>query len=320
MDLRNVKVAVLSGGDSQEREVSLRSGAGVCEALIRRGHRASLITIDAYDGLPHRLRDHDAVFSVLHGGAGEDGTVQLLLELLRIPYVGSGPGASAKAMDKVEAYQRFRAAGLTVPEWELVRAGTTEERIAGRLGAGTMGPRVVKPRREGSSLGVYLVEDPEKLLTTILQVGQAFDDVLVEPFVPGRELTVAVLEDDEHGPALPVVELVPEGPMFDFTAKYAPGHCQFVCPAELSTTERKAVQDAAVTAHRTLGCRDLSRVDIRLQPDGTPVVLEVNTLPGMTEMSTFPRAAAAAGLPYDALAERLLFRALSRLPEPAVLG
>ncbi len=320
MDIGNVKVAVLAGGDSQEREVSLRSGTGVHQALVRRGLHADLVTVDEYDGLPQRLRGYGAVFSVLHGGAGEDGTVQLLLDLLRIPYVGSGPGASAKAMDKVEAYQRFRAAGLTTPEWTLVKTGAEQARIEARLDTDVTTPLVVKPRREGSSLGVHLVEDPRELLPTVTEIGQAFGDVLVEPFVPGRELTVAVLEDDDHGPALPVVELVPRGQMFDFTAKYAPGNCTFVCPTELAAAEFKAVRDAAVTAHNSLGCRDLSRVDIRLRPEGTPVVLEVNTLPGMTEMSTFPRAAAAAGVPYDALVERLLFRALSRLPEPAALG
>ncbi|MFO8034239.1 MAG: D-alanine--D-alanine ligase [Candidatus Bipolaricaulota bacterium] len=320
MDPRDVKIAVLCGGDSAEREISRRSGSGILRALRRREWRAELVEIQDYNGLPQRLRSYGAVFNTLHGAAGEDGTVQLLLELMGVPYVGSDPAASARAMDKAETHQRLYGTGLATADWKIIPADTslrgTVPNSVGYLGF----PLVVKPRREGSSVGLHLVEDAESISSAVQEVAARYGDVLVERYIPGRELTVAVL-DENHGPhPLPVVELIPRGHMFDFSAKYTPGHCRFVCPADLSRSEEQAVHKAALDAHRALGCRDFSRADIRLHPDGTAYVLELNTLPGMTEMSTFPRAAAAAGIPYDELLERLLLRAISRLPNPSALG
>jgi len=315
-----VKVAVLCGGDSPEREVSLRSGAGVHAALVRRGFRAELLAIDAYDGLPQRIASFHVVFNILHGGPGEDGTVQLLLELLGKPYVGSGPLASALAMDKLESHQLFRAKGIPVPDWRAFSGGDLQgflDEVVAELGL----PIVVKPRSEGSSVGLHLARDMDELARAAEELAERFGDFLLERFIPGRELTVAVLEGEGGPDVLPLVELRPvHGELFDWKAKYSPGACEFVCPAEVPEAEAKRTSEVAKEAFLALGCRDFARVDVRLSPDGTPYVLEVNTLPGMTEMSTFPRAAAAAGISYDELVEHLLRRALARLPSPEALG
>ncbi|MGC9529478.1 MAG: D-alanine--D-alanine ligase family protein [Candidatus Bipolaricaulaceae bacterium] len=315
-----VKVAVLCQGDSPEREVSLRSGQGVHAALVRRGHHAELLPIDSYDGLPQALAPFPAVFNVLHGGAGEDGTVQLLLDLLGKAYVGSGPLAAAVAMDKAETHRALAAAGLPVPRWRLYTGGELDGFVQ-EAGAAVGLPAVVKPRREGSSLGLSLAGSKGELRGQLEEAFDQFGDLLVEEFIPGRELTAAVLERDDGLQVLPLVELRPGGSgLFDWTAKYTPGACDFACPARISLAEADRVAEVARAAHQTLGCRDLCRVDVRLTPHGEPCVLEVNTLPGMTEMSTFPRAARAAGLAYEDLVELLLRRALARLPGANPLG
>jgi D-alanine-D-alanine ligase len=264
---RDVRVAVMCGGDSPEREVSLRSGQGVHAALIRRGWDADLITIDTYDGLPNRLAPYAAVFNILHGGAGEDGTVQLLLDILGKPYVGSGPVASALGMDKAEARRIFQAKGIPVPSWLLFSGGDLEAFL---LECAALGfPLVLKPRREGSSVGLHFACDESSLRRAVAELSETFGELLVERFIPGRELTVAVLDDDAPV-VLPLVELRPKGGLFDWTAKYTPGECEFVCPAELCREDTERVGAVARAAHLALGCRDFSRVDIRLSPDGTP--------------------------------------------------
>ncbi len=320
MNPEHVNIAVLSGGDSAEREISIRSGRGVLQALLRRGWHAKLVEVHSYDGLPQRLRGFNAAFNILHGGSGEDGTVQLLLELAGIPYVGSGPVASAKSMDKAETHCQLSGTGIRTPRWCLVTADFAFRDVLPEAAYDLPMPAVVKPRRQGSSIGLHMVKDTAGLPAAVREVARCYGDVLVEEFIPGRELTVAVLDEGNGPRALPVVELIPRGDVFDFSAKYDPGHCRFVCPAELSPAAQQAVQQAARQAHSAIGCRDLSRVDLRLPSDGPPVVLELNTLPGMTEMSTFPRAAAAASIPYDELVERLLLRAIARLPQPSPLG
>ena len=315
-----VKVAVLSGGDSPEREVSLRSGRGVHSALLRRGFSAELIEIDSYDGLPQRLSPFPVVFNILHGGAGEDGTVQLLLELLGKSYVGSGPLACALAMDKHETHRLLSAKGVPVPDWRTYPGGELDAFLA-EAGEELGFPLVVKPRDQGSSVGVFLVETPGELPSRAQEVLGEFGSLLVEKFIPGRELTCALLEGDSGVEALPLVELRPRGrDLFDWRAKYSPGECEFVCPADLPPDIARKAAEVSREAFIALGCRDLARVDLRLAPDGTPYVLEVNALPGMTEMSTFPRAAAAAGIPYDELIARLVRRALARLPAPDPTG
>lgn len=314
-------MAILCGGDSPERKVSLRSGEGVYRALRERGWDVDLVEIEGYDGLPQRLASYDVVFDIIHGGPGEDGTVQLLLDLLGKPYVGSGPLASALAMDKHEAKRAFAAKGIPTPEWVLVERDRLEEGIE-RSWAELEPPLVVKPRSQGSSVALQLVKVTDELGDAVRRVAEEFGDVLVERFIVGRELTAGVLEEGGVPLVLPLLELRPRGAgrLFDWTAKYTPGECEFICPAELSPQERGAVEEVTRRAFAALGCRDLARADVRLSPEGVPYVLEVNTLPGMTEMSTFPRMAAAAGIPYGELVERLLRRAISRLPTSHRLG
>lgn len=312
------RVAVLCGGTSAEREISLRSGRGVHAALVRHGWDAELVEIETFDGLPQRLVPFAVVFNILHGGAGEDGTVQLLLDLMGKPYVGSEPLASALAMDKVESRKAFQGKGLPVPDWIHYTGGDLG---AFRIRAEDLGyPLVVKPRREGSSVGVYLVRERGEFERASSELATQYGEFLVERFIPGREVTASVLERDGTVDTLPLVELRLRGDLFDWGAKYTPGECGFVCPAEISSQEAERAQQVAREAHEVLGCRDFSRADIRLAPDGTPYLLELNTLPGLTEMSTFPRAARTVGMSYEDLVAHLLNRALARLPAPASLG
>ena len=312
-----MKVAVLCGGTSAEREVSLRSGRNVHAALIRKGWDADLLEISSFDGLPKRLAPYALVFNILHGGPGEDGTLQLLLDLMGKPYVGSGPLASALAMDKIEAKKAFQGKGLPTPPWVHVPAGDLESFVAKARALGF--PMVLKPRREGSSVGVRLVHAEEELWPAAQELAQNFGEFFAEKYIPGREITAAILERD--GPeVLPLVELRPKREFFDWTAKYTPGECTVLCPAPLSEEEKKRIAEVAKEAYVLLGCRDFARVDLRLSEEGTPYLLEVNTLPGMTELSLFPRAAAAAGIPYDDLVDFLLRRALSRLSDSHSLG
>ncbi|MBC7220706.1 D-alanine--D-alanine ligase [Candidatus Bipolaricaulota bacterium] len=313
------RVAVLCGGTSAEREISLRSGRGVHAALVAKGWDAELIEIEAYDGLPQRLAPFAAVFNILHGGAGEDGTVQLLLDLMGKPYVGSGPLASALAMDKVESRKAFQGKGLPVPDWLHVTGEDLERVVSWAEAVGY--PLVVKPRREGSSVGVHLVVSDDELKGVGTELLSHYGEFIAERFIPGRDITASVLERGGKAEPLPLVEVRPRrGDLFDWTAKYTPGECAVCCPADLPPERTARIQDMAVQAHVLLGCRDLSRADFRLAQDGTPHLLELNTLPGLTEMSLFPRAAQAIGMSYDDLVVHLLDRALARLPAPARLG
>jgi len=314
-------IVVLCGGDSPEREVSLRSGRGVYSALLERGWDVELLEIEGYDGLPKKLAPYHVVFDIIHGGPGEDGTLQLLLDLLGKPYVGSGPLASALAMDKYEAKRLFAAKGIPSPRCVLIEADRVSEALERAL-TDLDPPFVVKPRAQGSSVALHFAKDRDELAEAVGEVAAGYGDVLVEEFIPGRELTAGLLEDGKGPMVLPILELRPKGKerLFDWAAKYTPGECEFICPAELSPSEREAVEEVAQRAFTALGCRDFARVDIRLSPEGVPYVLEVNTLPGMTEMSTFPRMAAAAGISYGELVDRLVRRALSRLPNSHRLG
>jgi D-alanine-D-alanine ligase len=308
-----MKVAVLCGGNSAEREISRRSGRNVFAALKRKGWDVDLLEIESFDGLPQRLKPYSAVFNILHGGVGEDGTVQLLLELMGKAYVGSGPLASALAMDKVEAKKAFQGKNLPTPPWALYQGVDVQGFVAQAKELGF--PLVLKPRREGSSVGVRIIRDEAELWENIQEMIKEFPEFFAEKYVPGREITAAILDQGEGPKVLPLVELRPKRAFFDWVAKYTPGECEILCPAPLAPEEEKRAKDVALEAYLLLGCRDFARVDMRLDGSGVPYLLEVNTLPGMTELSLFPRAAAAAGIPYDNLVDLLLRRALSRLPK-----
>jgi D-alanine-D-alanine ligase len=307
-----MKVAVLKGGSSLEREVSLRSAARVEDAVGELGHEA--IGIDVGQDLVDRLREHrpDVVFIALHGPGGEDGTVQELLEILDLPYTGPGVAACALCMDKVAAKHAMRAAGIPTPDWaafnatafrELGAADTLDE-IEARLGF----PLVVKPASQGSSLGVEFAATREEVPEALLAAFSYDDRVLLERYVKGRELAVSVL----GGEALPVVEAIPrEEDFFNFEARYEIGRTEYVCPADLVDRETEEVQRISTKTYETLGCSGFARVDLMLGEDG-PQVLEVNAIPGLTDTSLFPMAAEAAGIDFTQLVERILSSARAR--------
>jgi D-alanine-D-alanine ligase len=305
-----MKVAVLKGGRSLERGVSLRSGARVEDALERLGHDA--VPLDAGGDLVKRLLAEapDVAFVAMHGPGGEDGTAQELLEILGIPFTGPGVAACARCMDKVLAKHELRDAGVPTPDWFAFNETAFRELGAGdalggledRLGF----PLVIKPSRGGSALGVKFAatwfEVPEALVSAF-----SYDDrVLLERFVEGRELAVSVV----GGETLPVVEAIPGGgDRYDFEARYEIGRTEFTCPAELSDEEAAAVTSVALAAYEALGCAGFSRVDLILAEDG-PQVLEVNAIPGLTDTSLLPQAAEAAGMSFEDLVERILELAL----------
>jgi D-alanine--D-alanine ligase len=299
------KIAVLSGGDSPERAVSLVSGDSVHAALVKLGYNADLVRIDTLNDLVPRLAGIDVVFSCLHGGSGENGTVQLLLDVMGIRYAGSGALASFRAMDKGETkailVQRRvpTPAGFAHTKQDLARF------LADVRGA-LVFPLVAKPTNSGSTLGVHVVRDEHELEHAARSILDEHKTLLVESFIEGRELTIGILRIDGRHVALPIVEVRSPGGFFDYAAKYTDGIAEFLTPAPLDAATTEAVQSAALRAHEALGCYGFSRVDVRLSTDGTPYVLEANSLPGMTPMSDLPRSALAAGISYEDLVVRML--------------
>ncbi|HTY08573.1 MAG TPA: D-alanine--D-alanine ligase [Candidatus Edwardsbacteria bacterium] len=298
------RIGVLMGGRSGEREVSLRSGANVLAALQRAGLDAA--GIDAGTELAAELRKKKiaAAFIVLHGRYGEDGTVQGLLEMMDVPYTGSGVLASALAMHKAYAKQVFREQRIPTPDsvWMRRDEPPAIDQAAEYLGL----PLVVKPPEEGSSLGVSIARDLAGLRKDVAAVARKYGEVLVERFVPGMNITVGILGSGAKARALPILELVPKNEFYDYQAKYTQGLTEFVIPARLPGAIYKQAQQAALCAHRALGCRGWSRVDIIVDRAGTPLVLEVNTCPGMTDLSDLPAEAKADGIGYDDLVLEIL--------------
>jgi D-alanine-D-alanine ligase len=306
-----VKVAVLKGGRSLERGVSLRSGARVEEALERLGHE--IVSLDVGADLVKRLTAEapDIAFVAMHGPGGEDGTAQELLEILDVPFTGPGVAACARCMDKVLAKHDLRAADVPTPDWFAFNETAFRELgaadalggIERRLGF----PLVVKPSRGGSALGVKFAAEPGEVPAALVSAFSYDDRVLLERFVEGRELAVSVL----GGEALPIVEAIPTGgDRYDFEARYEIGRTSFTCPADLDEAAAAAVTEAALAAYEALGCAGFSRVDLILSDEG-PQVLEVNAIPGLTDTSLLPQAAEAAGMSFEQLVERILDLALN---------
>ncbi|MCS6913422.1 MAG: D-alanine--D-alanine ligase [Myxococcales bacterium] len=293
----NKRVGVIMGGPSAEREVSLRTGQGVLAALLSRGYDA--VGID-WTGAAHdlwaalRQERVEVAFIALHGTFGEDGCVQGLLECCAIPYTGSGVLASALAMDKVYSRRIFDQEGIESPRWCTYRGAADVARIGL--------PLVVKPAREGSSVGVSIVHSEAELPAALERAGSLHGPVLLEEYVRGREIQVAVLD----GEALGEVEVRPATEFYDYEAKYLRNDTQYLVPAPLTDAERHLVLDLARRAHRALGCHGATRTDLILTPSGRAVCLEVNTLPGLTEKSLLPKIAAARGIDYATLIERIL--------------
>ena len=336
-----MKIALLLGGTSEERDVSIASGAQVFRALRSAGHE--VVAVDTARGTLEgeeeerllssgvapapptdeelrrlrtsnpmaltanpALRAADIVFLALHGGSGEDGTLQAILDHGGITYTGSGQLGSAMAMDKDIAKRLFRAAGVPTAPW--LMAPADPEQVARELGF----PVVVKPSKQGSTVGLTVVHEPAGLEAALAEAFRFDDEVMLEKFVPGRELTVGILA----GEALSVGEIIPKGEIFDYASKYQSGGAQEIFPAELTEDVADRVRQLGLFAHQALKLRDYSRVDFRLDPAGGLWCLEVNTLPGMTAASLLPKSAAASGIGFAELCERICILALERRPLP----
>jgi D-alanine-D-alanine ligase len=294
---RGQRIGVIMGGPSNEREVSLQSGAGVHRALLETGYDAvALDWLGKDDDLVARLRAAGVrvVWIALHGTYGEDGCVQGLLECAGIPYTGSGVLASALAMDKVTTRRVLEQEAVESPRWRRYHGPADVARIGF--------PLVVKPSAEGSSVGVSIVKEEAQLGPALARAQAARGVILLEEYVRGREINVAVLDGEAFGD----VEIRPATEFYDYEAKYLRSDTQYLVPAPIADAERQRLHDLAVRAHRALGCSGATRVDLILAPDGRAICLEINTLPGMTDHSLLPKIAAHAGMDYPALVERIL--------------
>ena len=288
--LKGKKVALLKGGPGKERDVSLRSATAVAKALHICGAEVHEIDVT---GPEFRLPEGtELAFNIIHGTFGEDGQIQEILSQRGIAYTGEGINGSRTAFDKIRTKECFDRAGVPTSTWHSIRAGESP-----RLQL----PYVVKAPQQGSSVGVHIVRNAESLASALEDCFKYGDEVLVEAFFPGRELTVGILGNT----ALPVVEIVPKDGFYDYDNKYTSGASEYFVPAPLSPEVALRIQETAQAAHRALGLEVYSRVDILLAPDGSMSVLEINTIPGMTELSLLPKAAAVAGLDYPSLCEEI---------------
>ena len=296
------QLLVLSGGLSPERDVSLRSGRRVAEALRSARPEWEVTEADVDAGLLPYLKEHrpDCVIPLLHGAAGEDGALRDVLETLDVPFVGSSAAASRLAFDKPVASSLVSGTGIAVPEFVVLPQSVFRElgapavmsAVAGRIGF----PLVVKPTRGGSALGVSIVRDERDLPAAMVSAFSYAETAMIQRFIEGTELAVAVIDTDSGPRALPAVEIVPESGMYDYHSRYTAGTTEFFCPARLTEDVAAQVSDVALTAHSALGLSDLSRTDVIVDGEGTVWFLEVNVAPGMTETSLLPQAIAADGL------------------------
>jgi D-alanine-D-alanine ligase len=311
-----VKVAVLKGGSSLERTVSLRSGARVEDALARLGHE--VLPIDVGADLVDRLTAErpDVAFVALHGRGGEDGTVQELLELVGIPYTASGPGACIRCMDKVVAKHALRDAGIPTPDFYAFSQAAFEDLGAARalpaIEERLDFPIVVKPAGQGSALGIKFARTAADVPGALVAAFSYDTKVMLERYVPGRDLAVSVIESPEGPEALPVVEAIPvDEDFYDFEARYEFGRTRFVCPAELPPEMTLRAQELALATWKTLGCSGFARIDLMTDGDDL-TVLEANAIPGLTDTSLLPLAADAAGIGFDDFVARMLDLAVAR--------
>lgn len=312
------KIAVLMGGRSLEREVSLRSGKRVCDALTERGYR--VVPLDVTPELVEALRSErpDAAYIALHGKDGEDGAVQEVLEFLGIPYTGPGVVASTLAWDKAVSKRLFRENGIPTPAWvtfstaafKQMGAATALDLVPEAVGGF---PLVVKPAEQGSALGLTRVTTTEELPNALMNALSYGDKAIVERWIDGVELAVSVIDGAEGVRVLPPVEMVAKSGLFDFSAMYTPGETDYYVPARLDESVMAEVVRLAAEVHTLLGCRHVSRVDMVVGADGVPQVLEVNTSPGMTETSLLPMAAESVGISFQELVELLARAALDTI-------
>lgn len=297
IDLAKRKIAVLMGGPGSERDVSMATGKGVAKALRSLGAEVSEVDVKGPDfELPGST---ELAFIALHGTFGEDGQVQKILEDLGVPYTGEGVAESELAFNKIRSKEAFREQGITTPYWQIITLG---QRPTIPI------PFVIKAPRQGSTVGVHIIRNERDVDAAITDASTYDRELLVEKFIPGRELTIGILGDL----ALPIIEIIPKGGFYDFTNKYpflnpsAGGGAEHVCPAKIPEEQTRAIQELALRAHRSLGLQVYSRVDIMLPDEGEPSVLEINTIPGMTEASLLPEAAGVAGIGYPELCARII--------------
>lgn len=298
------KIAVLMGGPGSERDVSIATGKGVAKALRSLGAEVTEVDVKGADfQLPD---DTELAFIALHGTFGEDGQVQQILEARGVPYTGEGVAESELAFNKIRSKEAFRERDVTTPYWQIITAG---QRPTIPI------PFVIKAPRQGSTVGVHIIRNERDVDAAIADASTYDRELLVEKFIAGRELTIGILGEQ----ALPILEIIPKGGFYDFTNKYpflnpsAGGGAEHVCPAKIPDEQTRAIQDLALRAHRALGLKVYSRVDVMLPEEGEPSVLEVNTIPGMTEASLLPEAAAAAGISYSQLCERIIELSAKRM-------
>ena len=303
--LKNYKVGILAGGPSSEREVSLKSGRAVLAALQGKGVETVFIDVKQEDILPEIMSNGvNLIFIALHGKFGEDGTVQEILTVAGIPYTGSGPEASRIAIDKLASKQKFIDAGLMVPGY---RSILSKDDIILAIEEIQV-PCVVKPRYEGSSIGLSVVTEQADLVGAIEKAIDFGGEAMVETFIYGKELTVGVLEDR----ALPVVEITAASGVYDYASKYISQGTRYHVPCDIGHENYRRAQLAGLKAHKALGCRSFSRTDMRLDPSGELYILEVNTIPGLTEKSLLPMAAKADGVDFGELCVKMLMGAFKR--------
>ncbi|RJQ32161.1 MAG: D-alanine--D-alanine ligase [Actinobacteria bacterium] len=309
------KIAVLMGGRSLERDVSLKSGHRVSDALEKKGHKVARLDVDKK--LVGRLKKErpDLVYIALHGKFGEDGTVQELLEILGIPYTGPGVYSSILGFDKVLSKETFLAEGIPTADFYVLSTAAIQEMGASDALPGIIKkiglPVVVKPARQGSALGIKIAHKEAELKKAIIGALNYDHKIIIEKFIKGTEISVSILGNKKLK-ALPVVEIVPKKEFFDFASMYTMGKTDYYIPARLDAKLTKKVQDIALKVHKILQCRDVSRVDMIVDRKKNPQVLEINTSPGMTETSLLPMAAEAAGMSFEDLVDRIVKLALNR--------
>lgn len=297
------RVGVLAGGPSNERDISMRSGKAVHNALL--GEGVDAIFLDVKNNIREIIENScmDIAFIALHGRLGEDGVIQKMLEDAGIPYTGSGVEASRLAMDKIASKKKFISKNIPVPRYVIFEKGDFDIKKADDIGY----PLVVKPQSEGSSIGLSIANEKKSLDTAISKAFQYGEKIIIEEYIAGRELTVGILDDN----ALPVVEIVPKNHVYDYAAKYNDPDTQYLVPADIEEQAYENARKLGKAAHNALGCSSFSRVDMIMDSSGKIFVLEVNTIPGMTERSLLPKAAQAAGLRFGELCVKILTNALS---------
>jgi D-alanine-D-alanine ligase len=306
---KDLKIGVLMGGPSRERQISLISGKMILQSLLRQGYNAIPI-IDPNEDIFKKLNGIDVAYLALHGSFGEDGRIQGLLEALNIPYTGSGVLASALAMNKVLSKRIFESVNIPTPRYYYInKYNSLEDEIQRCITKLKAKKYVVKPVSEGSSIGISIVEEVD-LKEAVKQTQEEFKDIFVEEYIEGMNTTVGILGVEPDIVALPIIELVPKiSDFYDYKAKYTEGGTELIIPARLNEDVYKYTQQVALKAHKALNCFSVSRVDIIVK-DGVPYITEINTLPGMTQLSDLPKAAQAYGISFDELVRIILEHAL----------